>query len=271
MQPAPAHPLDAPLTSLRGVGPDRVAQLARLKLRTIGDLLMHPPRRYEDRRHFRPIAEMRLGEAASARGKIIAQGVKRWRRGSKSVFEFILDDGSGHLYCRWWNLPFMEKYFQPGDEILVHGRLASLKPRAMDHPETENLEAGEENFIHLNRVVPVYPLTEGLPQRWLRSLVWRTLQEYGARLPDPWSKHLCGRPPEDGSRAQVAHPALAAGSPGIRARSALAAGTPPEHAGDDACATRAHAVRMLHFPEEMRDAEIARQRLALEEFLELQL
>ena len=90
----------------------------------------------------------------------------------------ILDDGTARLHCRWWNLPFMEKYFAVGDEVFVFGKPISLKPRAMDHPETEVVEAGEENFIHINRIVPVYPLTEGLPQRWLRGLIWRTLEQF---------------------------------------------------------------------------------------------
>src|ERR1041385_8464303 len=99
----PHNPLASPLSALRGIGAERAAQLARLKLQTRGDLLLHRPRRYEDRREFRAVADLQLGEAATARGRIVAQGVKRWRRGTKSVFEFILDDGTGRLHCRWWN------------------------------------------------------------------------------------------------------------------------------------------------------------------------
>ena len=265
----PASPLDAPLTALGGVGPERAAQLARLKLRTIGDLLLHRPRRHEDRRRLRPIAELRVGEAGTARGKIVAQGVKRWRGGTRSVFEFILDDGTARLHCRWWNLPFMEKYFQPGDEVFVFGKLDSLKPRTIDHPETEVVETGAENFIHLNRIVPIYPLTEGLPQRWLRTLIWRALEAYETRIPDPWQKLICGR--TGGAAPRAGQPTPAPGSPGNRARSAPAAGMRLEPAGKDACPARAQAIRRLHFPAEAAEVETARQRLALDEFLELQL
>ena len=268
---APANPLDAPLTTLRGIGSERAAQLVRLELHTVGDLLLHRPRRYEDRRYFRAIAELKLGQAAIAHGKIVAQGVKRWRAGTKSVFEFILDDGSGRLHCRWWNLPYMENYFHPGDEVMVYGKPVSLKPRTIDHPETETIEAGDENFIHLRRIVPIYPLTEGLPQRWLRTLIWRALEEYETRIPDPWQKLLCGSPVGSNSDARVRRPSLAAGSPAVRVPRAPVAGMPPESAGKEACPTRAQAIRRLHFPEQLSDLEIARQRLALDEFLELQL
>ena len=169
------NPLAAPVTTLWGVGAERAAQLARLDIHTIEDLLLHRPRRYEDRRHFRTIAELTPDEAATARGTIVALGLKRFRGGNKSVFEIILDDGSARLQCRWWNLPFMEKYFASGDEVFVYGKLSGTKPRTMDHPETEVIEGGEESFIHINRIAPVYPLTEGLPQRWLRGFIWRTL------------------------------------------------------------------------------------------------
>src|SRR5882757_7563572 len=97
----PLPPLARPLTGLRGVGQERQAQLARLGLLTVEDLLLHRPRRYEDRRHFRTIAELQLDEPGTTRGTIIALGLKKFRGGSKSVFEIVLEDGTGRLHCRW--------------------------------------------------------------------------------------------------------------------------------------------------------------------------
>jgi len=235
--------LRRPVTSLWGVGAERAVQLARLDIRTVEDLLLHRPRRYEDRRHFRKIAELTKDEPATARGTIVALGLKRFRGGSKSVFEIILDDGTARLHCRWWNLPFMEKYFAMGDEVFVYGKLSETKPRVMTHPETEVIEGGEESFIHINRIAPVYPLTEGLPQRWLRGLIWRTLERFERHIVEP----AFGVPASAGSRA-----------------------TPPPEGRTPNLPTRANAVHMTHFPEELADVEIARRRLALDEFVELQ-
>ncbi|HEY2952141.1 MAG TPA: ATP-dependent DNA helicase RecG, partial [Verrucomicrobiae bacterium] len=229
MPPPPPH-LATRLEVVRGVGPERAAQLARLKLYTVGDLLLHRPRRYEDRRHFLRIADLRLGEPATVRGQVVALGLKTYRQRTKSVFELVLDDGSARLHCRWWNLPFMQKYFEPGDEVFVFGKPNSLRPRAIDHPETEVIDAGAESSIHINRIAPVYPLTEGLPQRWLRSLLWRVLDQFEPHIPEPW-------PPQ------------------------FLPGLP----------SRAHAIHLLHFPEELPDTDSARQRLALDEFIVLQL
>jgi len=229
-------PLGRSVGTLWGVGAERAAQLARVGVITIEDLLLHRPRRYEDRRHFRPIAELVVDETALTRGKVVALGVKWFKQHTRSIFELILDDGTARLHCRWWNLPYMEKYFAVGDEVVVFGKPLLLKPRTIDHPETEVVEGGEENFVHLNRITPIYPLTEGLPQRWLRGLIWRTLQRFEAEIVEPWPTNV-------GS---------ANSSP---------AGQLP---------TRANAVHMLHFPEELEDIEIARRRLALDEFIELQ-
>ena len=250
-------PLAQPVTALWGVGGERAAQLARLKIFTVEDLLLHRPRRYEDRRHFQPIKELLLDEKATTRGSVVAMGLKRFRGGSKSVFELILDDGSARLHCRWWNLPFMENYFAVGDEVVVYGKPLSLKPRTMDHPETEVVEKGEENFIHFNRLTPVYPLTEGLPQRWLRGLMWRTLEKFESQIAEPIV----------GQASRLAIPGVE-NEASVQARvGALAgqAGRPPYFP------LRANAVHMIHFPEELTDVEIARQRLALDEFIALQL
>ena len=209
-------PLARPVTTLYGVGPERAAQLARLDIRTVEDLLLHRPRRYEDRRQLRPIAQLQLGEPATTRGKVVALGVKWYKHRTKSIFELVLDDGTARLHCRWWNLPFMEKYFKVGDDVIVFGKPVDLKPRTMDHPETEVLEGGEEDFIHFNRLTPIYPLTEGLPQRWLRSLIWRTLERFEGQIPEPWPElHLAeqaAKPPHPRPR----HPQAA--FPGGRAR-----------------------------------------------------
>jgi len=227
------------VTVLHGVGPERAAQLANLGIHTVNDLLLHRPRRYEDRRQLRAISDLAVGEPAITRGRVVALGVKWFARHTKSIFELVLEDGPARLYCRWWNLPYMEKYFARGDEVVVFGRVRSLKPRVMDHPESEIVDSGEESSIHLGRITPIYPLTEGLPQRWLRALLWRTLAACEPQIPEPYP--------------------------------ALQLAQTPDHPGVTAFPTRARALRGVHFPESMEHAEACRRRLALDEFLELQI
>lgn len=228
------------IENLPGVGRERQSQLLRLEIRTVGDFLFHGPRRYEDRRRLIPARDVRLGEPATVQGRIVASGVRTFRGGAKGVYEFVLDDGSARLHCRWWNQAFMEKYFAVGDEVFVYGRPTSLKPRAMDHPETEKILCDEEAPIHLNRIVPIYPATEGLYQRSLRLLMWRAVERFVPQV-------------------QESSPRIVpVGVPGL----AQAPGFWP---------SRKDALRAIHFPNELAEAELGRRRLALDEFVELQL
>lgn len=236
MSPSDASPspLAAPVTTVWGVGEERARLLARLDIFTIEDLLLHKPRRYDDRRRFLSIRDLKLEEPATVRGTIIAAGRKSFRKGARSLFECVLDDGTAHLHLRWWQAqPWMEDYYVAGREFLAFGKTASLRPRTFEHPETEFIEPGDDEFIHVNRIVPIHPLTEGLTARVLRGLIWRALEKFEDQIEEP-----------RGVLPQVGPTRLPA---------------------------RANAVRLIHFPEELTDVEFARQRLALDEFVELQI
>ena len=226
----PQNPLSHPISHLPRVGHDRNKQLARLGIHTLEDLLMHRPKRYEDRRQVRPIQSLTTTtEVATVQGRVLALGVKRFAGGRKSVFELILDDGTGRLHCRWWNLPYMQNYFKQGDEVIAYGKLNRLKPKTIDHPETEVLEGTDEDLVHLNRLAPVYPLTEGLSQRWLRALMFDIIRQHKSSVTEPWPLSLAPSWP-----------------------------------------TRANALAQIHFPDEFDQIETSRERLALDELVELQ-
>jgi len=223
--------LAAPVSSVWGVGEERAKLLARLDIFTIEDLLLHKPRRYEDRRKFLPIRDLKPDEAATVRGKIIAAGIKRFKKGMRAMFECVFDDGTARLHCRWWQAQsWMPDWYVVGREFLIFGKLDDdKKPRTFKHPETELVEPGDDEFIHVNRIVPVHPLTEGLTARVMRSLIWRALEKFEKEIAEPDIKLDLKIFPE-----------------------------------------RSNAVRMIHFPEELTDVEIARQRLALDEYVALQ-
>ena len=166
------------------------------------------------------------------------------------MFECVLDDGTAHLYLRWWqSQAWMEDYYLTGREFLVFGKTESLRPRTFDHPETELLEADDDEFIHVNRIVPIHPLTEGITARVMRTLIWRALEKFESEITEP-----------EVGRVTPCAPSFANAE--RRARS---------DAPYQSLPARANAVRMIHFPEELTDVEFARQRLALDEFVELQI
>lgn len=188
----PENPLEMPVVYLKGVNTERCQQLARLKCKTLGDLLLLRPRRYEDRRNIRPIRELSSDEPALARGRIAVAGTKRLR-GGRTLFEFVLEDDSGQVSCRWWNITYISHYFKVGNDVLIYGKLSKGKSPAVDHPETEIIENDEDATIHVNRIVPVYPLTEGLSQRWLRRFMHGIVEEHLGLIESP-AYHAAGLP-----------------------------------------------------------------------------
>ncbi len=222
--------LESSVTKLRGVGRSRAEQLSRLGLVTVQDLIYHQPNRYEDRRAISKISALETDQPVTVCGKITEAGVKKYRQGTRSVVVVVVDDGSARLCCRWWNIPFKENQFQVGKDLIVHGRMREKNPRTMDHPEVEVLEEGEDGSQHVGSIVPVYPLTEGITQRFLRGLVGRALEAVLEQI-------------------KPSHSNL----PNL--------GLP----------TRAKAVKSLHFPDTLEEAEAARQRLAFDELMDLQI
>lgn len=230
-----------PVTTLKGVGPERSAMLGRLGIHTIQELLLHSPSRYEDRTHFARISELNKGSQGTVRGHVVASGLKQLGRHRPALFELILQDDSGRLHCRWWNQPYLERHFEEATEVVVHGTVKQDQPRTMDHPETEIVDGPDDELIHTGRITPIYPLTEGLAQRWLRKLLWLTIKHHSQQVTEP-------RPDLE--------------VPGKK----VPAGDLKEHR----LPSRRDAIQWLHFPDKLQQTEIARLRLAADEFIDLQ-
>ena len=85
------------------------------------------------------------------------------------------------LVCRWFNLHYVQKMIATGQRMVVFGKPRLRGKRiCMDHPEFEVIENDEEISIHFRRITPIYPATEGLSQRVLRSMIYRLLNELPA-------------------------------------------------------------------------------------------
>ncbi len=219
-----AWSLVSPVQTIKGIGPTRATAFERLGVRTIGDLLLLVPRRYEDRRSFQPLGRVRLGEMASIRGQVRTVGTGRTRRGVPYC-DLLVEDGSGVLPVRWYRQAYLSRLFRRGQAVILTGRLASYPPRLMVNPEYE-IEEAEDAQVHSGRIVPVYPLTQGLSQRFLRRLLYE-LMEANVPTPDPL--------PEATRRAHQL----------------------PE---------RSAALKSVHSPTEMSDVTTGRRRLAFDEF-----
>ncbi len=173
-------PLETPLSDLDWVGLNRARLLGRLHVVTWRDLLEHYPRRYEDRTQFEQFPSGGMDRAVCLRG--IVQRVSARYFGRRRIIEVTVADYSAgalssRLVCRWFNQFYVQKLLAEGQEIIVYGRPKESKNRVyMDHPEFEVIDQEETAGIHMDRIVPVYPLAEGIRQRALRELVFTALE-----------------------------------------------------------------------------------------------
>jgi len=166
--------LALPVTHARGVGPKRAALLAKLGIVTIEDLLLYFPRRLEDRSTVVPIGLVRDSQEVCVRGEVHAVSQRRAGR-NMTIFKAAVGDGTGFLYAVWFNQPWIADQLKRGDRVDLYGKVErSYGELQMRTPTWE----AEGTGVETGRWVPVYPATEGVSDRHLRSLIHRNLDAY---------------------------------------------------------------------------------------------
>src|SRR3989338_7184558 len=175
---------EIPVRYVKGVGPVRAEILARLDIGTVEDLLYHFPRRYEDRSHFNTINKVKVGEYATIKAEVLTLSGHRGR--GKAIFKMAVGDETGVIHAVWFNQPYMQKLFKSGDKVVLYGKVQPVglgkieryKDIQITNPEFEIIKDEGEEMIHTGKIVPIYPLTEGISQRGLRSVVKNLLDKY---------------------------------------------------------------------------------------------
>ncbi|MCB0177946.1 MAG: ATP-dependent DNA helicase RecG [Anaerolineae bacterium] len=221
--------LDSPVTKLPGIKDGMARKLANLGIVCIEDFLKHYPRRYDDYRALKPINQLEYNEDVTIIGQVW-ETRKRQARNNRSIITSVLTDGTATIEATWFNQPWLEKTFKPGMELVLSGRVEQYLGRlTFQSPEWEELD---KDLVHTGRLVPVYPLTQGITSKWLRKQIRDAVNYWSRRLPD----YL---PDESRSRLDML--------------------------------MLEEAVRQIHFPDDWETLEAARRRLAFDELLMIQL
>ena len=172
---------------LKGVGPRKMKFLSRLGIDTVEDLLYYIPRRYEDRSKIKRVAEAKPGRFETIKVKVLAFGDRTTRKGM-NIFKVAMGDSTGVIHAIWFNQPYMKDKFKIGQELVLYGKVEGRNCFQITNPEYELLAGTKEDSAHIGRIVPVYPLTEDLSQRWLRNILKFVADEYAGgacdMLPD---------------------------------------------------------------------------------------
>jgi ATP-dependent DNA helicase RecG len=153
--------LERPLESLPGIGKTIAGRLRKLGLATVGDVLAHRPRRYEEPAPVRRIADLWGEEEAVV--EAVVRSVRGRRRGRLHILTAKVADDSGDVQATWFNQPWLEARLAPGTHVRLRGQLN----RYGFNVSTYDLEGDEAQTADF---APVYPASEDVAQKTLRGL-----------------------------------------------------------------------------------------------------
>jgi len=172
--------LITPIQYLKGIGPKRAKAFSKLSIDTIEDLLYYFPRRYEDRRSFSPIRDLKVGQVQTIKAEVLAKGERQsFRRRGFSITQIAVSDSTGKIFCVWFNQPYLKEYFKVGSGLILYGRIEQYEGRLqMNSPEFEIIGEDQDESLNIGRIVPLYSLPEGITQRSFRRIIKGALDEY---------------------------------------------------------------------------------------------
>jgi len=223
--------LYADIQSIIGIGQKNSKFYNKLGINTVYDLLRYYPRRYQDYSQLKPINKLNFGDELTVIGTVSQELATRTSKNKRlKLTEAVISDGTGSIRIIWFNKPFLSKQLYRGVSIVVSGKVDVYLGRlVLNNPEWEMLD---QEQLHTNRIVPVYPLTAGISQKMLRKTINRNLAF--------WSKRV---------KEYLPFTLLA----------------------EEKLSGISDAITQIHFPENDENLSLAKKRFAFEEIFFLQL
>ena len=219
---------DTDIRVLKGIGDAKAKQLLRLGVHTLWDLLTYFPVRFEDRTKVTNIFSLEDGTYACVNAKVVTNPTEQYVRKGLTYYKFSVRDDSGLMTITFFNNKYIKNYFKIGKMYTFYGKaLVKGSRREMVSPEFEEINSSEST----KGIVPVYSLTSGITQKFLRKIIKEAynfsklyIEDF---MPSEITKeyHLCSLD---------------------------------------------YAIKNIHFPHDFQSLEIARKRLIFEEFFILQ-
>lgn len=224
--------LVTPVQYLPRVGPAMASKLHALGVDTVKDLLYYAPFRYNDYTRVSRIADIQADEVVTVKGTVISYR-NIFTKNGKRMGEAIVSDESGSIPVLWFNQTYLSRVILPGLTIHLAGKAGwFVKKVVLFSPEYELLTGEEGESLHTGRLVPVYSETQGITSKWIRGRVGSLLPEIPNLITDYLPENI------------------------LKTYNLISLPL---------------ALQSIHFPKTMNDVEVARRRLAFDEFFLLQL
>ena len=159
---------NTPIADLGRYGKAIAGRLKKIGIKTVGDLLTHPPFRYEDLSAVKKIRELMPGETVTVNAEVEVIANRRSPVKHTVLTEAVLRDETGKITAVWFNQPYITGTLKPGTKASFAGKVSDDYGRK--HLVSPVYETGERS-VHTGRIVPVYPATANLTQKHIRALV----------------------------------------------------------------------------------------------------
>ena len=213
---------------IRGIGDKGVEKLKKMGLKTLKDILYFFPRDYEDGGNLKKISEVREDEFSVVKGNVIK--CEQLRAKSRlSYFKAMISDGTGIIEAVWFKMPYLKSTIKNGDTLILKGKVKKEFGIKMVNP---GYFKSEEDVVAGEGITPVYPLSSGVNQRFIRTVVQVVIEK-------------C----EDDIKEML----------------------PDEVIEKYKLKKRAAAIKSIHFPEKIEEAKLAKKRFAFEEIFLLEM
>ena len=166
--------LTDPVTILKGVGPTKAKQFAALNIHTLGDLICHFPRGYEDRTKLVSIAKLEVDTPACFKAMVMNTPRTSHIRKGLDLTKVQVADHSGRLTLTFFNNKYAAEQLQYGQEYIFYGAVSGdFIGYNMTNPVFERLDSTP---VTTRRILPIYPLTAGLTNAAMLKAVRQALE-----------------------------------------------------------------------------------------------
>ena len=192
--------LDTGIHYIKGIGPKLAVLLEKKEIRTVEDALYLLPLRYEDRRRLLPISSLSPGQSAVFSGTVLSADAAT-TKGGRRVFEALVRDDSGTIVCKWFhaNAVWMKRTWKIGRVGVFSGEVNQVGyQREVHHPDADWLPEGgnlksllASDPANFGRIVPVYPLTEGIHQKTMRRVMREVVAGFLSNIESVVPAELC--------------------------------------------------------------------------------
>jgi len=169
---------EVPIRYVKGVGPIKAELFKKLDIENISDLFYYLPRKYQDRSNIVKVSEAKPNQAQAIIGKVLKKNSFTAKTGTH-IFELVIGDDKNRIFATWYNQPYMRNVFEPGQTVVVYGKVEVQKHLQIVHPIFEILDKEDpKESLDIGRIVPIYSLTEKITQKYIRRTIHNALETH---------------------------------------------------------------------------------------------